>query len=131
MRAFLKYAVVMAAPLILAAGAAHANMQMQTQPQGELEVVTESQAQPQPQAQQQWPDGGNPSVGATLYDTCVPCHTLNGNGIAGKSISDLMNKMKAYQGGTYSDEKLAGMHKVLAPLSDQQLLDLAAYINKM
>ena len=125
MRSFLKYAAVMAAPLLFAAGAVQAQM---APPQGQLEVVTESQA---PAPAQQWPDGGNPSEGAALYDSCVPCHTLNGNGMAGKSISDLMNKMKAYQSGTYTDPKVAGMHKVLAPLSDQQLLDLAAYINKM
>lgn len=125
MRSFLKYAAVMAAPLLLAAGAAQAQL---APPQGQLEVVTES---PAPAPAQQWPDGGNPSAGAALYDTCVPCHTLNGNGIAGKSVSDLMTKMKGYQGGSYSDPKMAGMHKVLAPLSDQQLLDLAAYINKM
>lgn len=125
MRSFLKYAALMAAPLLLAVGAAQAQL---APPQGELEVVTESQA---PAPAQQWPDGGNPSQGAALYDSCVPCHTLNGNGLAGKSISDLMNKMKAYQSGTYTDPKMAGMHKVLAPLSDQQLLDLAAYMNKM
>ena len=125
MRSFLKYAAVMAAPLLFAAGAVQAQM---APPQGQLEVVTESQA---PAPAQQWPDGGNPSEGAALYDSCAPCHTLNGNGMAGKSISDLMNKMKAYQSGTYTDPKMAGMHKVLAPLSDQQLLDLAAYINKM
>ena len=80
---------------------------------------------------QTWPDGGNPSEGATLYDSCVPCHTLNGNGLAGKSVSDLMDKMKAYQSGTFTDAKLLGMQQVLKPLSDKQLLDLAAYINKM
>ena len=93
MRGFMKYACVLALPLLVAAGAAQA---------------------------QTWPDGGNPSEGATLYDSCVPCHTLNGNGLAGKSVSDLMDKMKAYQ-----------MQQVLKPLSDKQLLDLAAYINKM
>lgn len=63
--------------------------------------------------------------------SCVPCHTLNGNGLAGKSVSDLMDKMKAYQSGTFTDAKLLGMQQVLKPLSDKQLLDLAAYINKM
>ena len=61
----------------------------------------------------------------------VPCHTLNGNGLAGKPVSDLMDKMKAYQSGTFTDAKLLGMQQVLKPLSDKQLLDLAAYINKM
>ena len=100
----MKYACVLALPLLVAAGAAQA---------------------------QTWPDGGNPSEGATLYDSCVPCHTLNGNGLAGKSVSDLMDKMKAYQSGTFTDAKLLGMQQVLKPLSDKQLLDLAAYINKL
>ena len=98
MRGFMKYACVLALPLLVAAGAAQA---------------------------QTWPDGGNPSEGATLYDSCVPWHTLNGNGL------DLMDKMKAYQSGTFTDAKLLGMQQVLKPLSDKQLLDLAAYINKM
>ena len=96
MRGFMKYACVLALPLLVAAGAAQA---------------------------QTWPDGGNPSEGATLYDSCVPCHTLNGNGLAGKSVSDLMDKMKAYQSGTFTDAKLLGMQQVLKPLSDKQLLD--------
>ena len=33
--------------------------------------------------------------------------------------------------GTFTDAKLLGMQQVLKPLSDKQLLDLAAYINKM
>ena len=41
MRGFMKYACVLALPLLVAAGAAQA---------------------------QTWPDGGNPSEGATLYD---------------------------------------------------------------
>ncbi|WP_294511883.1 c-type cytochrome [uncultured Bilophila sp.] len=104
MRGVLKYACVMALPLLVAAGAAQA---------------------------QTWPDGGNPSEGATLYDSCVPCHTLNGNGLAGMSVPDLMEKMKGFQTGTYTDGKMVGMQNVLKPLSDKQLLDLAAYINKM
>lgn len=104
MRGVLKYACVMALPLLVAAGAAQA---------------------------QTWPDGGNPSEGATLYDSCVPCHTLNGNGLAGMSVPDLMEKMKGFQTSTYTDGKMVGMQNVLKPLSDKQLLDLAAYINKM
>ena len=104
MRGFMKYACVLALPLLVAAGAAQA---------------------------QTWPDGGNPSEGAALYDGCVPCHTLNGNGLAGKPVSELMDKMKAYQRVTYSDAILLGIMQVLKPLSDRQLLDLAGYIKKM
>ena len=78
---------------------------------------------------QQW--FGNPAVGASLYENCVPCHTLQGKGIAGLPESVLMEKMEAYQNGTYDDPKIQGMQQVLQPLSQQQLLDLAAYITKM
>ena len=106
MRGFMKYACVLALPLLVAAGAAQA---------------------------QTWPDGGNPSEGATLYDSCVPCHTLNGNGLAGKSVSDLMDKMKAYQSGTFTDAKLLGMQQVLKlifPLSPNDMNDLCALYEK-
>lgn len=82
-------------------------------------------------SQQTWPDSGKPGVGATLYDSCVPCHTLNGNGIAGLPVQELMTKMKNYQSGTFNEPKVQKMQKVLQPMSDTQLLDLAAYITKM
>ena len=80
---------------------------------------------------QQWPDGGNPATGATLYDQCVPCHTLNGNGLAGKNVQTLMTEMKNYQTGTYTAPKVVKMQEMLQKMSDAQLLDLAAYIAKM
>lgn len=82
-------------------------------------------------AQQTTQQPGNPAIGAELYDTCVPCHTLNGNGVAGLPIPELMSKMKAYQTGTFTDPKVIGMQEVLQPLSEQQLLDLATYMTKM
>ncbi len=78
---------------------------------------------------QQWI--GNPATGAELYDACVPCHTLQGKGIAGLKEDVLIGKMKEYQAGTYADPKIQGMQKVLQSMSDQQLFDLAAYITKM
>ena len=78
---------------------------------------------------QQWI--GNPATGAELYDPCVPCHTLRGNGIAGAKEDALIDKMKKYRTGTYASPKIQGMQKVLQSMSDQQLFDLAAYITKM
>lgn len=83
------------------------------------------------QAQSQdWPEG-RPAEGAALYKSCTPCHSLQGNGIAGKAVPDLMAKMKHYQAGTFKNPKILGMQGALKGMSDQQLMDLASYITKM
>lgn len=74
---------------------------------------------------------GNPARGASLYEGCVPCHTMMGKGIAGKPVDVLMSKMENYQTGTFDNPKIQGMHKVLKPMSKQDLMDLASYITKM
>lgn len=78
---------------------------------------------------QQWI--GNPATGAELYNSCVPCHSLQGNGIAGLKEDVLIGKMKEYQAGSYADPQIQGMQKVLRAMPDQQIFDLAAYITKM
>lgn len=80
---------------------------------------------------QDWPGKGRPAEGATLYEACTPCHTLKGNGIAGKPEAELMSKMKHYQTGTFENSKVKVMQNVMKGMSDQQLLDLSAYITKM
>ncbi len=74
---------------------------------------------------------GNPAQGASLFEQCATCHTYNGNGIAGLSEKELMKKMQHYQNGTFTKPKVIGMQKVLKPMSQQDLWDLAAYISKM
>ena len=74
---------------------------------------------------------GNPATGAALYESCVPCHTLTGKGLAGKPADTLVEKMKKYQTVTSDNPKVQAMQKALAPMSQQDLLDLAAYISKM
>lgn len=74
---------------------------------------------------------GNSATGASLYNSCVPCHTLTGKGIAGLPEGDLVSKMQAIQQGTFTQPKAIEMQKVLAPMSQQDLLDLASYITKM
>lgn len=74
---------------------------------------------------------GNPAMGAALYETCVPCHTLKGNGISGKTEAKLMASMQNYQTGTFSGAKVQQMQTLLRGLSQEQLIDLARYISKM
>lgn len=73
----------------------------------------------------------NPAHGASLFEQCATCHTYNGNGIAGLPEKELIEKMQKYQNGTFTKPKVIGMQKVLKPMSQQDLWDLAAYISKM
>ena len=74
---------------------------------------------------------GNPARGASLFESCAPCHTYTGKGVAGLPEETLMQKMQQYQTGTFDNPKVQSMQKVLQPMSQQDLLDLAAYISKM
>lgn len=74
---------------------------------------------------------GNPATGASLFEACVPCHTLNGNGVAGLPVDVLMQKMTQYQTIVSDNPKIQGMQQALQPMSQQDLMDLAAYISQM
>lgn len=74
---------------------------------------------------------GNPARGASLYEACVPCHTLQPKAMAGKPAEALLQKMLGYQKMTTDNPKIQGMKKTLDPLNQQDLMDLAAYISKM
>lgn len=74
---------------------------------------------------------GDPANGASLFESCVPCHTLMGKGIAGQPEDKLVSKMTAIQTGTFTNPKAVEMQKVLQPMTAQQILDLASYITKM
>lgn len=95
-------------------------------PASEVEkVITPGQIPASP------PPMGNPATGAALYENCVPCHSLKGNGIAGKTEASLMASMQNYQTGTFKEPKVQKMQSILRGLSQEQLMDLARYISKM
>lgn len=77
------------------------------------------------------PPMGNPATGAALYEKCAPCHGLNGQGLAGKSEARLMASMQDIQTRTFTDAKALKMQGIMKGLSQEQLVDLARYINKM
>lgn len=74
---------------------------------------------------------GNPARGASLFEGCVPCHTMMGKGIAGMPVDKLLGKMEKYQMGTFENAKVQQMQQVLQPMTKQDLMDLASYITKM
>lgn len=74
---------------------------------------------------------GNPENGAALYKNCVPCHLTTGKGLAGVAEDTLVKKMVAIQNGTPTKAKAKAMQKVLKPMTQQELTDLASYLTKM
>ncbi len=77
-------------------------------------------------------------TGEALYSKCIACHGVDGTKhalgksavIAGQSIDMLVGKLKAYKAGRRNVTGLgAFMQKVATPLSESEILALAAYID--
>ena len=74
---------------------------------------------------------GDPAAGKIKSRICQGCHGLDGNSssdlvpsLAGQYDEYIVKQMRNYQNGTRSHELMNGM---AAPLSDQDLADIAAY----
>ena len=74
---------------------------------------------------------GDAAAGATKAETCVACHGDGGNRpiadypkLAGQARKYLLHTMRAYKSGAREN---AIMLQQMAPFSDQDLQDLAAY----
>jgi cytochrome c553 len=78
------------------------------------------------------PLGGNPAAGEQKSAACVACHGSDGNSsdfpayprLAGQYEDYLYKSLRQYRDGTRVNAIMAGM---VAPLSDQDMRDLAAY----
>ncbi len=74
--------------------------------------------------------GGDVTAGAEKAATCVGCHGANGEGvdpnppIAGMDAELFKTSMQAYKSGEKEDPM---MNMLVAPLSDEDIADLAAY----
>ena len=77
-------------------------------------------------------------TGEELYSKCIACHGVDGTKhalgksavIAGQSIDMLVGKLKVYKAGRRNVTGLgAFMQKVATPLSESEILALAAYID--
>lgn len=79
---------------------------------------------------------GNPTNGKTKAAVCAGCHGLDGNGgadpswpkLAGQFPEYLVTQLKAFKSGARKNPIMSGM---AAPLSDQDMSDLAAYFGSL
>ncbi|CDH46035.1 c-type cytochrome [Candidatus Contendibacter odensensis] len=76
---------------------------------------------------------GDPTAGKTKSVTCAACHNADGNSaiaqypkLAGQSADYLVKQLQEYKSGTRVNPIMAGM---VAPLSPQDMEDLAAYFS--
>ena len=74
--------------------------------------------------------GGDVAAGEEKAASCVGCHGANGEGfgdnpaIAGWEVEVFKSSMQAYKSGDKEDPM---MNMLVAPLSDEDIADLAAY----
>ncbi len=79
-------------------------------------------------------DNGDATTGKTKSVTCVPCHGADGNSninqiwpkLAGQHENYLAKQLQDFKSKTRNEPTMAMM---AAPLSDQDILDLAAYFS--
>ncbi len=77
---------------------------------------------------------GNPAAGKEKSQTCAACHGMDGNSplamnpiLAGQYEDYLIHALEAYKSGERKNAIMAGM---AAPLSDEDIADLAAYFSR-
>ncbi len=75
--------------------------------------------------------GGDPVRGAALYVKCSGCHGLDGGKLAGQAENTLLDKMHAIKAHPSDKPKIQAMYKMFNGMTEQELLDLAAYMTKM
>lgn len=78
--------------------------------------------------------GGDAAKGQAKSAACAACHGADGNSalptfpkIAGQNEDYLVHALKSYKNGTRKNDVMKGM---VAPLSPQDMADLAAYFAK-
>jgi len=76
---------------------------------------------------------GDATAGQTKSATCVACHMTDGNSVnpiwpklAGQHYDYLVKQLSDFRAGNRSDPTMTAM---VAPLNDQDVLDLAAYFS--
>ncbi len=76
---------------------------------------------------------GDPAKGKTLSQTCTACHSVDGNSInpiwpklAGQHASYIVKQLNDFKKGNRVNALMAAM---VAPLSEQDMIDLGAYFS--
>lgn len=73
---------------------------------------------------------GNATTGEALFkQSCVSCHRDKPAKMMGKPVDALVAKMKHYQTMPSPTGVVAAMQKALKPWSDEQITDVAVYLN--
>lgn len=85
-----------------------------------------------------WAQFGNIEAGKSKAMNCFACHGNNGNStnpmypsLAGQKADVLFKKMKDYKNDKVKTPNAPMMKPMMAPLSEQDLKDLAAYFESM
>ena len=80
---------------------------------------------------------GDPDKGSTLVESCVACHGVDGNSIstdwpklAGQNQKYLLEELKHFRDGERNNVLMMTVTPYLQTLSDQDLLDIAAFYSK-
>ena len=80
---------------------------------------------------------GDPDKGSTLVESCVACHGVDGNSIstdwpklAGQNQKYLLEELKHFRDGERNNVLMMAVIPYLQTLSDQDLLDIAAFYSK-
>ncbi len=80
-----------------------------------------------------WARPGDPDAGQQKSQTCQACHGADGNSptpnfpkLAGQYQTYLLRALQEYKSGARKNAIMAGM---VAPLSDEDMQDLAAYFS--
>lgn len=74
----------------------------------------------------------NPLLGEKLYkESCMSCHTEKPVGMMGAPVALLVEKMHMVKEMDAPQGKVAQMQKVLKTLSDQEVTEIAVYLNGM
>ena len=75
---------------------------------------------------------GDVAAGEKLYKaSCMSCHKEKPGKMAGKPVADLVAKTKKYKTMACPTGKVATMQQAIKGLSDQQITDIAVYLNSM
>ena len=120
-----KKMVLMLGIVMLAGTSVQVQAEQLAQPGLEIEIIRTDKPLPPPPPP---PRMGDPVKGAALYEQCVSCHGLQAKGLTGQTEAELMAEMQNYQMNTYTDPRILKMQRILNGMSQEQLLNIAAYI---
>ena len=112
--------------MVLAGASVPAQAEQQlVQPGLEIEIIRSDKPLPPPPVP---PRMGDPVKGAALYKRCISCHGLDAKNLTGQTEAELMAEMQDFQMNSYTDPRIVKMQRLLNEMSQEQLLDISAYI---